>query len=279
MAQHGIEMILMRRLASQLTMPIVLVDPRGDLVFFNAAAAAVLGRRFEDTGAIVRGEWSAVFRPANADGSLMKREELPLFVATEHRQPSHGSGWLRGLDGVVRSCEGIVFPLIGQGHRMLGAVGIFWDPSAPPQPGTPRAGRPLDLASPGGDRPVELLLMRQLASYLTTAIFLMGPDGTLLFFNESAEALLGRRFDETEPMNVEQWSALLEADDVDGKPIDIDERPIVVALRRQLPSHRHFSIRGFNGVRQEIEGLGFPLVDGARRQLGAVGIFWERVDS
>jgi PAS domain-containing protein len=276
MAQQGIEMILMRRLASQLTMPIVLVDPRGDLVYFNDAAAAVLGRRFEDTGAIVRGEWSTVFRPANADGSLIKREEMPLYVATEQRRPSFLTSWLRGLDGVVRCVEGIAFPLIGQGDRMLGAVGIFWEPGAPPESGTPHVGPPVDLASPGGDRPVVLLLMRQLASYLRTAIFLMGPDGTLLYFNEPSEMLLGLRFEEAEPMNAEQWSTLLQAEDDGGAPIEIEQRPIVVALRQQRPSHRAFSIRGFDGVRHEIEGLGFPLVDCARRQLGAVGIFWKR---
>jgi PAS domain-containing protein len=150
---------------------------------------------------------------------------------------------VRRLDGVARCVEGIAFPLIGQGDRMLGAVGIFWDPQAPPAPGTPHVGRAVDLASPGGDRPVELLLMRQLASYLRTSIFLMGPDGTLLYFNESSEALLGRRFDETEPMNAEQWSTLLQSEDERGAPIEIDARPIVVALRRQQPSHRTFSIR------------------------------------
>jgi len=279
MAQHGIEMILMRRLASQLTMPILLVDPRGDLVFFNGAAAAVLGRRFEDTGTIVRGEWSSVFRPANADGSLVKREEMPLYVATEQRRPSYLASWVRGLDGVARCIEGIAFPLIGQGDRMLGAVGIFWEPDAPPAIGTPHAGPSVDLASPGGDRPVELLLMRQLASYLRTALFLMGPDETLLYFNEPSEALLGRRFEEVGPLNAEQWSALLHAEDDAGAPIEIEQRPIVVALRRQRPSYKRFAIRGFDGTRHRVEGLGFPLVDCARRQLGAVGIFWKRAAS
>jgi hypothetical protein len=89
MAQHGIETILMRRLASRLTMPIVLVDPRGDLVYYNEAAGAVLGRGFPDAGSIARGEWSSLFRPANPDGSAVKREEMPLFLATERRRPSH----------------------------------------------------------------------------------------------------------------------------------------------------------------------------------------------
>ncbi len=276
MAQHGVEMILMRRLAGQLTMPILLADARGDLVFFNEAAAGVLGRRFEETGPIVRGEWSTVFRPANADGSLVKREEMPLFVVTEQRRPAHLTSWVRGLDGVTRCIEGIAFPLTGQGHRMLGAVAIFWDQGAPPATGTPRVGGSFDLASPGGDRPVELLLMRQLASYLDTAIILIGPDGLPLFFNEPAEELLGQRFDETEPMSIEQWSSLLEATDDAGAPMPLDDRPIPVALREQRPTHKRFALRGFNGVLHPVEGLGFPLVDRARRQLGAVGIFWKR---
>jgi PAS domain-containing protein len=256
-------------------MPILLVDPRGDLVFFNAAAARVLGRCFEDTGAILRDEWTSVFRPANPDGSAIKREELPLFVATERRQPSHRRGGLRGLDGVARKFESIAFPLIGQGERMLGAVGVFWDPDAPPRPGVARVGGPLDLASPGGDRPVELLLMRQLASYLTPVITLIGPDGSVLFFNEQAERLMGRRFEEADPMRVEELSALLAPTDEAGKPIDLEERPMLVALRRQLPAHRRYSIRGLDHVMREIEGLAFPLVSIEGRQLGAVGIFWE----
>jgi PAS domain-containing protein len=279
MAQHGIETILMRRLASQLTMPILLVDPNGDLVYFNPAAAAVLGQRFEDAGPIVRGEWSARFQPTDAEGSPLKREELPLFVATERREPSHRRFRLRGLDGVAREIESIAFPLIGQGERMLGAVGVFWDLGAPPRPGVPRAGAALDLASPGGDRPVELLLMRQLASYLTTIIFLLGPDGATLFFNEPADRLLGRSFEEADEMSVEEWSAALTATDAAGATIDPDERPLVIALRRQQPAHRRFSIRGFDQVLHEIEGLGFPLVDTEGRQLGAVGIFWEHAGS
>ncbi|MBW2374226.1 MAG: PAS domain-containing protein, partial [Deltaproteobacteria bacterium] len=39
-----VELILLRQLASQLAMPIIVVDPRGDLLYFNEAAEAILGR-------------------------------------------------------------------------------------------------------------------------------------------------------------------------------------------------------------------------------------------
>ena len=126
-----------------------------------------------------------------------------------------------------------------------------------------------------GDRPVELLLMRQLASYLKAAIYLVGPDGTLLFYNEPAERLLGLRFEESEPMSADAWSEMLETTDTSGAPIPPEERPMVIAWRRQQPAHRRFWIRSFDGVPHDIEGLAFPLVGDEGRQLGAVGIFWE----
>jgi PAS domain-containing protein len=273
--QHGIEMILMRRLASLLTMPIVLVDPRGDLLYFNEGAAMVLGQRFEAVGPIARGEWTARFQPRDADGSPMKREELPLFIATERREPCHRRFWLRGLDGVLREIESIAFPLIGQGERMLGAVGVFWDVGAPPAVGVVPSGVSFDLASPGGDRPLELLLMRQLASYLSTTIFLLAPDGEPLFYNEPAERLLGRRFEELDVLSPDEWSALLSASDAAGQTLDVEERPLIVALRQQRPAYRHFLIRGFDQIVHEIEGLAFPLVGHEGKQVGAVGIFWE----
>ena len=44
---------------------------------------------------------------------------------------------------------------------------------------------------------IQIILMRQLAGYLSVPLFLVGPKGDLLFYNEPAEAILGRRFDET----------------------------------------------------------------------------------
>jgi PAS domain-containing protein len=127
MQQPEIEMILMRQLASCLGMPILIVDPNGDLLFFNEAAELILGRRFEETGTIRRGEWSRLLQPTNDDGSPVPREEQPLYIATEQRRPVHRRSWIRSLDGTVRRVEGIAFPMLASENRCLGATGIFWE--------------------------------------------------------------------------------------------------------------------------------------------------------
>lgn len=127
MAQQEIEIILTRQLASYLSVPILIIDPHGDLVFFNESAEAILGRRFDETGMIRRGEWSKLFRPTNDDGTPVDREEQPLFIATERQRPAYRRSWIRGLDGVNRQIEGVAFPLRGLGRRFLGAVGVFWE--------------------------------------------------------------------------------------------------------------------------------------------------------
>ena len=40
-------------------------------------------------------------------------------------------------------------------------------------------------------QPIEIILMRELADHLATPIFVVDPDGDLLFYNEPAEKLLG----------------------------------------------------------------------------------------
>lgn len=127
MAQQEIELILSRQLASYLSVPILIVGPGGDLIYFNESAEEILGRRFDETGVIRRGEWSSLFRPTDDDGAAVPREDQPLFIATEHRRPAYRRSWIRGLDGVDRRIEGIAFPLRGLRDRFLGAVGIFWE--------------------------------------------------------------------------------------------------------------------------------------------------------
>ena len=122
---------------------------------------------------------------------------------------------------------------------------------------------------------IEVILARQLADYLAMPIFIVDPQGTLIFYNEPAERILGRRFDETGEMPVGEWSTLFEPTDEEDKPLAPDSLPLVIALTERRPAHRSFWIRGLDRVRRHIEVTAFPLIGLAERYLGAIAIFWE----
>ena len=130
MPQQAIEVILMRQLAGYLAMPIFLVDPAGDLLFYNEPAEVLLGHRYEETGEMPLVKWAQIFEPTSEDGSPLSPEALPLVIALRQQRAAHLAFQIRGLDGVPRKIEVTAFPLEGQGGRRLGAVAIFWEVGA-----------------------------------------------------------------------------------------------------------------------------------------------------
>jgi PAS domain-containing protein len=122
---------------------------------------------------------------------------------------------------------------------------------------------------------IEVILARQLADYLATPIFIVDPQGTLVFYNEPAERILGRRFEETGEMPAPEWSTLFKPTDDNGDLLDPGSLPLMIALTEHRPAHRTFWIRGLDGAPRHIEVTAFPLIGQAQRYLGGVAIFWE----
>ncbi len=130
MAQREIEVILARQLAEYLNTPIFIVDPGGNLIFYNEPAELILGCRFEDTGAMPASKWSTLFTPTDEQGNPLPPDVLPLMIALNDRKPANRKFWIQGLDGVRHYIGVSAFPLIGQASRFLGAVALFWEDSA-----------------------------------------------------------------------------------------------------------------------------------------------------
>ncbi len=123
-------------------------------------------------------------------------------------------------------------------------------------------------------QPVELILLRQLASYLTTPIFVVDGEARLIYYNEAAEALLGRRFEDTDEMPREAWLEAFAPRERDGRPLDEASDPLTAALAQRRQQHRALIIRGLAGAELLIEATALPLEGQAGRLLGAVAIFW-----
>jgi PAS domain-containing protein len=125
-AQHPVEIILARSLMSNLTTPAFLVGLDGTLVYFNDAAADILGMRFEEAGPLPAQDWGTRFVPRDDAGDPIDVPKLPLSIALATGQPAHGRMWLRTPAGEERHIEAHALPIVGAGG-MGGALAIFWD--------------------------------------------------------------------------------------------------------------------------------------------------------
>ncbi len=126
-------------------------------------------------------------------------------------------------------------------------------------------------------KPLELILARNLLSSISTPAFLVGEGGVLLFYNDAAAALLGRRFEEAGNLSAGDWTGEFGPFDADGRPIPYDEIPATVALRANRPFHGTFRI-GRPGVEPyEIEASAIPIV-GTGGSSGGIVIFWPIAD-
>ena len=124
-------------------------------------------------------------------------------------------------------------------------------------------------------KPIELILMRQLASTLAVPIFLVDAVGTLAFFNEPAERVLGRRFEETGEMPLDEWSTVWVLSEIDGSQLKPDRAPLRIAVTERRPERGEYWLRGLDGASRRIEVTAFPLMRGTDQVLGAVALFWE----
>ena len=122
-------------------------------------------------------------------------------------------------------------------------------------------------------RPLELILARNLMSALSTPAFLVDEGGLLVFYNEAAGILLGKRFEELGTVGPEEWGSMFGPFDAQGEPIPYDELPLVVAVRNGRPAHGNFEVRSTDGALHSVEVSAFPILT-AHGSQGAIAVFW-----
>lgn len=106
-------------------------------------------------------------------------------------------------------------------------------------------------------------------------VWIMSEKGDLLFYNEEAEPIVGRRFNEAGEINAEDLAELFQTTDDDGQAIPSSRLPISVALLERRAVHMPVRIRGLDGVWRRIVVTAFPVEGKDSRHLGAVALFWE----
>mgnify|MGYP003624899106 FL=1 len=122
---------------------------------------------------------------------------------------------------------------------------------------------------------IEIILSRQLADSLTVPVFIVNPEGTLIFYNEPAEKILGKKFEDTGPMPVDDWGTSFFPQDEDGNDLAPEELPLVQTIKNKVPAHKTFWIKALNGKYTKISVTSIPIIGRSKKFSGAMAIFWD----
>lgn len=124
-------------------------------------------------------------------------------------------------------------------------------------------------------RPIEMILLRQWASYIAVPMWITDEAGNLIYYNEPAEGILGKRFDEVGPIHAEDLADVFFTTDMDGKPLESKQLPIAKALTDGVPAHLKLKFQAFDGSYRAIEVTALPIEGQGGRHLGVLAMFWE----
>ena len=127
--QKSLPLILARELAANLATPMFLIDADGMLVFFNDAAALLLGKTYAELGEIPASEFAAALDLATPSGEPIRRRDSPAGVALFEQRPAHMTLMATAYNGSRRLYDATAYPLFASAGEMHGVVAVFWENS------------------------------------------------------------------------------------------------------------------------------------------------------
>jgi PAS domain-containing protein len=122
---------------------------------------------------------------------------------------------------------------------------------------------------------LPLILARELAANLATPMFLIDAAGTLVYYNDAAEQIIGKPFAELGEVTAIEFGAVLELSEPDGTPLRRRDTPAGIAFYQRRATHRALVATGYDGVRRHVQVTAYPLFGTAHDMHGVVNVFWE----
>jgi PAS domain-containing protein len=124
-------------------------------------------------------------------------------------------------------------------------------------------------------RSLPLILAREFAANLATPMFLLDASGTLVYYNEAAELMLGRTHAELGPVTANEFGAMLQLANLDGSPLRRRDSPAGVAFINREPSHRTLLATTLDGRQDAFECTAYPLFATTEEMHGVLAVFWK----
>lgn len=124
-------------------------------------------------------------------------------------------------------------------------------------------------------RSIVLILARELSSNIATPAFIVDPSGTLIFYNDAAEKILGQSYAESGELHANEWGRMWQPRTPDGVALRPEELPLTIAFAERRAAHRDMVITAVDGADHPIAVTAFPLLGTTDELVGAIAIFWE----
>lgn len=128
---------------------------------------------------------------------------------------------------------------------------------------------------PLAQHPIEMILLKQWASLIAVPVWITDADGRLVYYNEPTEEIIGMRFEDAGEMSADQLAEVFVIRDIDGSPLANDDRPLMIALTKQMSAHRRIRFLRVDKQWREIAVTAIPIIGEGNRHLGAMVTMWE----
>jgi len=118
-----------------------------------------------------------------------------------------------------------------------------------------------------------LILAREFASNLATPTAIADDQGTVVFYNEAAEEVVGKPFAEAAEISLDEWSTRF-APRTESGPVPPEQLAGQVALQERRAVHERYRVTSADGVERDVAVTAFPLLAQGEEFVGIVVIFW-----
>jgi PAS domain-containing protein len=125
---------------------------------------------------------------------------------------------------------------------------------------------------------LALIRAKHLAESVTTPMLLTDREGTLIFFNEAAEVMLGVPFSDVGPLGPQGWQKRFDVRGRDGSAFPLEAMPGWLELQTERPGTGHLVLRKADGADIVLAVCAFPLFTAQRQFDGALVLFWQDED-
>jgi PAS domain S-box-containing protein len=125
------------------------------------------------------------------------------------------------------------------------------------------------------NRALPLILAREFAANVATPFVVLDSEGTLVYFNERAEKIIGQSYAELGELPEEEWRARFSVERPDGTAVASEDTPTAIARRERKPARDELVYTFLEGKRRTLSVTATPILGRGDELVGVIALFWE----